>query len=501
MPRNDGIKRFLFRLFFLSLAGWALNALRGESRRDDDREQPLEREREFVRPAIAGRAKLEHWEEGRTPPSRRRAALALTFSTLFFAGAALTAGAGDQAAKMLENATKTTTAADEAAAPTGDAAPTGGPAAEAEAAPAAEPAAEAAPAPEAAPSPEAAPEAAPAPESSPEAAPASDEAQPASAGGSDAAATDASADEAQPVRSASARAARAAARRAPAAKAKPAARQARTPKKARPQATAEEEAAAHGGAAVIWLNRALPDPTPSARRLAPSFAKRLTRVSRQAHADWSLVLGVLRAQGNRGRVPARAAQLRRLARQLQANGAARDEWAAALAVTGSTDLADKAVALARYNRAVGREALVRGLAAEKANLVERLLKDGRADIYAGGREDLTFGRVDVRVVALMSYLAESFGQVTISSLFSGHRLYARPGVVSAHVYGHAVDVAGLGGLSITGHQEPGGLTEQAVRSILLLPAELQPRQVISLLGLGGASFPLANHHDHIHVGF
>ena len=123
------------------------------------------------------------------------------------------------------------------------------------------------------------------------------------------------------------------------------------------------------------------------------------------------------------------------------------------------------------------------------------------DIYGGGREDLTFGRIDVRVVVLMSYLAESFGQVTVTSLFSGHRLYARPGVVSAHIYGHAIDIAGLAGLSITGHQEPGGLTEQAVRSILLLPSELQARQVISLLGLGGASFPLANHHDHIHVGY
>jgi hypothetical protein len=30
---------------------------------------------------------------------------------------------------------------------------------------------------------------------------------------------------------------------------------------------------------------------------------------------------------------------------------------------------------------------------------------------------------------------------------------------------------------------------------------LQPKQVISLLGLGGASFPLANHYDHIHVGY
>jgi hypothetical protein len=52
-----------------------------------------------------------------------------------------------------------------------------------------------------------------------------------------------------------------------------------------------------------------------------------------------------------------------------------------------------------------------------------------------------------------------------------------------------------------GNQAPGGLTERAVRNILLLPMELQPKQVISLLGLGGPSFPLEDHHDHIHVGY
>jgi hypothetical protein len=111
------------------------------------------------------------------------------------------------------------------------------------------------------------------------------------------------------------------------------------------------------------------------------------------------------------------------------------------------------------------------------------------------------GRVDVRVLVLLRYLAEFHGQVTVSSLISGHRLYSRPGVISAHVYGLAVDIAALNHQSIYGNQERGGLTERAVRNILLLPSELQAKQVISLLGLGGPSFPLADHDDHIHVGY
>ena len=81
------------------------------------------------------------------------------------------------------------------------------------------------------------------------------------------------------------------------------------------------------------------------------------------------------------------------------------------------------------------------------------------------------------------------------------RSFARPGVVSAHIYERAADISALGGTPILGHQEPGGLTEQAVRDLLLLPGEVMPKQVISLLGLGGPSFPLADHYNHIHVGF
>jgi hypothetical protein len=109
--------------------------------------------------------------------------------------------------------------------------------------------------------------------------------------------------------------------------------------------------------------------------------------------------------------------------------------------------------------------------------------------------------VNVRVLILIRYLRVTFHKVTVTSLISGHRYFARPGVVSAHMYGLAVDVAALNGIPITGHQEPGGITERAVEAILRLPAEVQPQQVISLLGLGGPSFPLPDHYDHIHVGF
>ena len=153
------------------------------------------------------------------------------------------------------------------------------------------------------------------------------------------------------------------------------------------------------------------------------------------------------------------------------------------------------------SRFVGIEALVNGYADSKVKLGQKVLSTPGILIYEGGETDIMMGRIDVRVLVLIGYLAERHGAVTVSSLFSGHRTFARPGVVSAHVYGHAVDIAAVGGTPIAGHQQPGGLTEAAVRSVLLLPGELQPQQVISLLGLGGPSFPLRDHGDHIHVGF
>jgi hypothetical protein len=252
---------------------------------------------------------------------------------------------------------------------------------------------------------------------------------------------------------------------------------------------------------VVWLNRTLPDPTPPAMRLDADFARALLRASRTNHVDWALVLGVLRASGHRDSWPASVRSLRQLAHSLSALKANADAWRAALALGGRTAFADRVIAMTRYNRAVGLRSLVRGLEAEKASLEQKVLSDSRLDIYAGGRDDVSAHRINVRVLVLMLYMAECYGQVTVSSLDTGHGLFARPGVISAHKYGLAVDIAALGGTSILNHQDPGGLTEHAVRDILLLPVEVRPKQVISLLGLGGPSFPLADHYDHIHVGY
>ena len=101
------------------------------------------------------------------------------------------------------------------------------------------------------------------------------------------------------------------------------------------------------------------------------------------------------------------------------------------------------------------------------------------------------------MIVLLRYLrqAPSRSPCRASSLATA----SRPGVISAHIYGLAVDIAVLDHRSIYGNQGSGGLTQKAVENILQLPAgsgrsrSSPPRP--------GPSFPLANHDDHIHVGY
>ena len=482
-----------------------------------------------LRPATQASSRAR--ETGRRRSGVRRVAVSLTFATLFFAGASLSAGAGDVVAGFVEQqseqAAVEATAGDPdcASAPssaTGEELTAGTDCAAADAAP------EGAEAP--VPAPEVAAPEAPAPEVPADPAAAdpttADVTAPAEGVEADPAAAvelveQNDTDEVAAVRAAGAQGRKTAptttnlrnavhghARSAKPGRVAPRAKDDGAPAVIKQSTRRRTLAGKHdpevdepNTAATIWLQRAMPDPTPPSKRLTNRFAHKLTYESHRHHVDWALMLGVLRARGYRGSAPATKAGLDRLARNLVRLGARRNEWSAVLALEGRTAFADRTIALARYHRAVGLRALVRGLEWAKPMLVKRTLRDKRVSVYGGGRSDLFNDRIDVRVVVMIRYLAEAHDQVTVSCLKSGHRLFARPGVVSAHVYGLAVDIAALGGQSIIGHQQPGSVTEKAVRNILLLPAEVRPVQVISLLGLGGPSFPLANHDDHIHVGF
>jgi hypothetical protein len=136
------------------------------------------------------------------------------------------------------------------------------------------------------------------------------------------------------------------------------------------------------------------------------------------------------------------------------------------------------------------------------NLLERrVLSDPRVDIYPAGRDDIRTGQIDRRVLATLEYLAESGLNPTVSSLKTGHGLMTSSGNVSEHSSGNAVDIASVNGIPILGHQEPGGIADQVVHRLMLLQGTMQPHQIISLLDYGANTFAMADHANHVHVGF
>ncbi len=126
----------------------------------------------------------------------------------------------------------------------------------------------------------------------------------------------------------------------------------------------------------------------------------------------------------------------------------------------------------------------------KPLLEKRVLSDERIELYDCGRDDVRSGQIDRRVLATLAYLAESGLRPSVTSLKCGHGYYTASGNVSHHSSGNAVDIAKINGVPILGHQDPGGITEQSVKSLLRLQGTVAPDQIISLLEMGGQTIAM-----------
>ncbi|HEX8065768.1 MAG TPA: lytic murein transglycosylase [Thermoleophilaceae bacterium] len=160
-------------------------------------------------------------------------------------------------------------------------------------------------------------------------------------------------------------------------------------------------------------------------------------------------------------------------------------------------------------RAKGKNVLKEGSSASigqilmmpKPLLERRVLNDERIELDATGRNDVRTGQINRRVLAVLAFLAESGLKPTVSSMKSDHGTYTSSGNVSEHSSGNAVDIAAINGIPIVGHQERGGITEQAVKRLMSLQGTMRPHQIISLLDFGANTVSMSDHNDHIHVGF
>jgi hypothetical protein len=170
----------------------------------------------------------------------------------------------------------------------------------------------------------------------------------------------------------------------------------------------------------------------------------------------------------------------------------------------NTKIIEKAELYADLYAALGVPALTKGLNDESVHewLADRVLADDeRIEIYDAGRSDIEAGIIDPRLLVTMRFLRNRFDSVRITSLVSGHGVFTTSGNISLHSYGQAMDIGALDGETVTGNMHRGSNTYHAVRGILLLPESMQPAELISLWDMGGPSFAMADHADHIHIGF
>jgi hypothetical protein len=140
----------------------------------------------------------------------------------------------------------------------------------------------------------------------------------------------------------------------------------------------------------------------------------------------------------------------------------------------------------------------------KEALAQRVLDNPQIDIYECGRQDIRAGQIDRRVLATLEFLAASGLRPTVTALKCGHSYLTTSGNVSEHSTGTAVDIGAINGIRIEpSTQGRGSITEMTIQRLLTLQGTMEPHQIISLMQFPGTdnTFAMADHDDHIHVGF
>ncbi|HEX5763609.1 MAG TPA: lytic murein transglycosylase [Solirubrobacterales bacterium] len=138
----------------------------------------------------------------------------------------------------------------------------------------------------------------------------------------------------------------------------------------------------------------------------------------------------------------------------------------------------------------------------KEALQRRVLADRQIELSDCDRVEVRTGQIDRRVLAAMAYLSEQGFRMTITSMLCGrHGSITTSGNISNHSFGGAIDIAAINGVPVLGNQGPGTLTHELLEAVLRLQGTMVPDELISLENLGGPSFAMGDHADHVHIGY
>ncbi len=123
----------------------------------------------------------------------------------------------------------------------------------------------------------------------------------------------------------------------------------------------------------------------------------------------------------------------------------------------------------------------------KSQLQRAVLSDPGITVYKCGREDITAGLVDKRVLAVLAFLSRSGLKPTVSALRCGQPRETANGAESLQAQGDAVEISAINGTAIAGHQGPGTITDLTIRTLLTLPKGFVPHEIVSLMRYPGVA--------------
>jgi soluble lytic murein transglycosylase-like protein len=123
----------------------------------------------------------------------------------------------------------------------------------------------------------------------------------------------------------------------------------------------------------------------------------------------------------------------------------------------------------------------------KPQLERAVLSDPSISIYKCGRQDIASGLVDKRVLAVLAFLSRSGLKPTVSALRCGQPRETAAGGPTPQASGDGVEISAINGIPIAGHQGPSTITDLTIRTLLTLPGEFVPHEIVSLMRYPGVS--------------
>ncbi len=121
----------------------------------------------------------------------------------------------------------------------------------------------------------------------------------------------------------------------------------------------------------------------------------------------------------------------------------------------------------------------------KQQLEPQVLRDGAIALSQCARRDISAGKLDKRVLAMLEYLSVSGVRPTVAGVSCTPSEGTSAAGAAADV--RAVDITAVDGVPVAGHQGPGTPADGAVRKLLMLEGLTRPRQIISRMSYPGTT--------------